>query len=149
MFQHHIDDLSDQVLSLMLTAPDARVKTATIDLITALTPSSETPPKGNHLLCVLFEHVAIGLSELIDAPNAVIRTVVGSKVGGSRILASVVRVLLIRAMAAVGPMAPLLPIRLKACALAIAFCPDQNNHRSLDKTCGLPLFEAGAEAADA
>lgn len=138
-------NLSDQLLSLMMSAPDERIRAATVGLIDALTPQDEGSPTGSHAVCLLFEHFAVGLKELIDVPGKIIDAVVGDEIGGSQILASAAKVMLRRAMAAAGPMAPLVPLRLKACALAIAFCPDTNKHRSLDATCAAPLFTASLD----
>lgn len=143
-----LGELSENVLDLMLQAPDDRLREATFDLLAALTSSGAPVLRGAHLLCQLFEEVAVGLQANIDAPNAVIDQLVGQKAAGSRVVAAAVRVLLKRAaaLALAQAMAPLSVLHLQACACALAFCPDTTKHSSLEKNCGLPLFQAAATA---
>jgi hypothetical protein len=131
----------------MLTDPAERVRDAAFDLIDALTPPGDHVPRTGHVLCELFEQVAVGLQTIIDAPGTIIRELVGDTVAGSRVVAAAAQVLLKRAvtLAASGLFAPLTALHLKACALALALCPDESAHPSLDKNCVMPLLKAGAD----
>lgn len=131
----------------MLTAPADRVEAATWTLIDALTPIGERVPRTGHVLCMLFEEMALGLQTLIDAPETLIDAIVGDRVAGSRIVAAAVRLLLKRAVKlATGPLvAHLTPLHAQACALAVALCPDHEEHPSLTANCVLPIMKDGAD----
>ena len=131
----------------MLTDPADRVGDATWILIDALTPIGEHVPRTGHVLCKLFEEMALGLQTLIDAPDTAIDALVGERVAGSRIVAAAVRVLLKRAvkLAAAPLVAHLTTLHVHACALAVALCPDDKAHPSLATNCVLPIMKDGAE----
>jgi hypothetical protein len=141
-----IGQLSEHVFELMLKAPDDQLRDATFDLIDALTPPNEPCPRGGHVLCELFERVAVELQCLLAAPGMVLDKLVGETVGGSEVLSAAVRVLLKYAMqlATAHATAPLNVMHIKACACALAFCPDSGAHPSLEKNCGIPLLTAAA-----
>lgn len=145
-----IGNLSEQVLELMLTDSEDQIRDATFDLIDALTPTGEHVPNGGHVLCHLFEQVAVGLQCIIAAPSAIIDDLVSDTVAGSRIVAIAARVLLKRAvqLAASGLLAPLDTMHLKACTVALAFCPNTNAHDSLNRNCSLPLMYALLDPAE-
>lgn len=137
-----IAQLSESVVDLMLSPPDGRLRDATFDLIDALTPTGDARiPRSGHVLCQLFEQVALGLQRIIDVPGAVIDELVGEEVAGSRILAACVKVLLKRAVqvAMENAMAPLVVLHLNACICALTFCPASEKHRSLEENCTMPL----------
>lgn len=142
-----IEDLSEEILELMLTDSEDRIRDAAFDLIEALTPFDERVPNGEHVLCELFEQVAVGLQSYIAAPGAIIDNLVSDTVAGSRIVAAAVRVLLKRAvqLATSGLLAPLVTLHLKACFLALAFCPGTNAHGSLERNCSVPLMYASLD----
>lgn len=145
-----VSDLSEQVIDLMLTAPKDRVEAATNKLLDALEPAGGRVSRGGHFLCELFEEVAVGLQAILDTPSVIIDQLVGTKVAGSPILAAAARVLLKRvvALAATGGLlAGLVALHIKACLLALAFCPDNDGHKSLEKNCALPLAQVGVGLA--
>ncbi len=110
-------------------------------------PNRRACSSYGHVVCKLFEEMALGLQTLIDAPDTAIDALVGDRVAGSRILAAALRVLLKRAvkMAAAPLVAHLTLLHVQACALAVALCPDDRAHPSLATNCAVPIMKDGAD----
>ena len=128
--------------------PGERLGEVTFELIDALTSPGKPASRNRHQLCLLFEDFAVGLQGLITAPGMVIDELVGETVHGSKVLSAATRVMLkhAAALALAQATAPLTLLHLQACACAVAFCPDTDEHSSLDKNCALPVFKAAATA---
>lgn len=141
---HLIRQLSEQVVILMLSEPDDQLRDATFALIDALTPPGKSVSRTGHVLCDLFEQVALEFQNLLAAPGAAIEGLVGERVAGSEVLSGAAGALLKHAAqcAMANAVTPLSVLHVQACACALAFCPDASEHRSLEKNCGIPFLKA-------
>lgn len=139
-----IERLSTSVLDLVQKKPDELLRSATLALIDSFAVQHKRPPRGEHMLCQVFEQFAVGLQSLMDIPNQIVEDVVPAQVGGSEILSYAVRALLRHAtrLAAANSLAPLSVLHLKACICAVAFCPKPEGHRSLEANCEVHLVNA-------
>ncbi|MEB0286204.1 hypothetical protein QN355_06530 [Cryobacterium sp. 10S3] len=139
--------MSEQVVGLMLGDPDDQLREATFELIDALTPPGKRIRHTGHVLCQLFEQVALGLQSLLAAPGMVVDELIGETVAGSKVLSAAARVILKHAvqLAMAGSIAPLSLLHLKACVCAVALCPESGKHPSLEKNCSIPIFKAAAD----
>jgi hypothetical protein len=158
-----IEEWGTTLLELALTEDDERAREIGLTLMAKA--ASESGDAGvdkselcdlftDHLFCLLFEDIAVALKGLTDAVPGLVNELVDES-ALPPLIKAVVKVLLSRAasIAMKGVTAPVEILRIKACALAIAFCPDVNNHPShkgnLNENCAEPFAAAVTEQAAA
>lgn len=157
-----IEELGGQLLDLALTEEGDRARKVALALMERVAAEDDGTAGqrdklcelfNEHVLCLLFEDLAVALKGATES----IPELAGQLVERSSLpplLKLVVKLLLKQAVkvAVKGMTAPFEIWRIKACALAIALCPDTDNHHShegnLDENCALPLADAVTEPAD-
>jgi hypothetical protein len=161
--QSAIEKWGAKLLDLALTKDAERAREIGLTLMEEI--ASESGDAGvnksklcdlftDHLLCLLFEDIAVALKGLTDAVPDLVDDLI-EEAALPPLLKAVMKVLLKKAasIAMKGVTAPVEILRIKACALAIAFCPDVNNHAShkgnLDENCAVPFAAAVTEQTDA
>ncbi len=133
-----IAQLSETVVDLLVSGDTKFAEDAAFELLDELTPIGEPDvPRGSHSLCVLFEAVALGLGEILDAPSMVIDEIIGDEIKGYRALAVGAKALLRAAvnLSLKPATAPLEVVYVQACGLAVMLCPNTKTHTSLEKNC--------------
>lgn len=159
-----VEELWSVLLEVALAQPCDRDRTAALALwekVAAEDKGSGVRRKdlcrlfNDHALCLLFEEIAVALKGLTGA----IPELVGKMVEESTLpplLKVVAKVLLSKAtaIAITGLTASAETLRIKACVLAIALCPDPDpkSHRSpegtLEQNCAIPSIAAATEPAE-
>ena len=141
---------AEQVLSILQAGTTGDVlEKAVIGLIDEAareTGASVDASLRGHFLCELLEQAAVAIQALIDAPGQAVNAVVDSLTARwlpRAVLRFAVKAMVNAALAANPATAALTALHLQIAAAAVALCPDQEQHKSLDATCAAPLLKAG------
>lgn len=145
--------VAEQFIGALLTSDsDKRAYEITSILLNeALAVSGISKPRDNsHFLCELLETFVVDINALLEIPDLVVDHFVDQfeprwlpATISKKVLKS-----LVNAVIELNPgIEALRLLALKVAALAMAFCPNPDEHTSLDINCGLPLFNAGKSIA--
>lgn len=141
----HLEGLAEDIVELIISDdPAGEITSLVLDLLEEADGGPDGGQRGEHLFCDFFEEVACALRDLLELPSDVIDAAISERYGANGALVFLLRALVKRAIvpASEAALAPLLVLHVKVCCLAIALCPDEDEHPSLKKNCGLPLFES-------
>ncbi|WP_182066360.1 hypothetical protein [Curtobacterium sp. ME12] len=142
--------LGDKLLDYATTEQSDRARKAALDLMDAVATDGTKVQRAElcdlfnkHVLCELFEDLAVALASFTGSVTKLVEAMV-DRLNVPPLLSVVLKVVLKRtAKIAIGPLTnPIEILRVKACFLAIAFCPNTDTHRSgLEKNCTIPVAD--------
>jgi len=142
--------LGDQLLDYATTRQPELARKAALDLMDAVATDGTKVRRAElcalfneHVLCELFEDLAVALASFTGSVTKLVEEMV-DRINVPPLLSVVLKVVLKRAAKiGIGPLTkPIEILRLKACFLAIAFCPNTDTHRGgLEKNCAIPVAD--------